>query len=56
MPLAVLGSQGHLSRRSFRDGSWFGAVSTLTAAATAAERLRLGTLVTAVEPCSPIAA
>ncbi|MFJ3922400.1 LLM class flavin-dependent oxidoreductase [Streptomyces sp. NPDC090022] len=36
----------HLSWRSFRDGPWFGAVPTLTAAAAATERLRLGTLVT----------
>ncbi|WP_037601687.1 LLM class flavin-dependent oxidoreductase [Streptacidiphilus rugosus] len=36
----------HLSWRSFRDEPWFGAVPTLTAAATATERLRLGTLVT----------
>ncbi|MFE7510353.1 LLM class flavin-dependent oxidoreductase [Streptomyces sp. NPDC057540] len=36
----------HLSWRSFRDGPWFGALPTLTAAATATERLRLGTLVT----------
>jgi alkanesulfonate monooxygenase SsuD/methylene tetrahydromethanopterin reductase-like flavin-dependent oxidoreductase (luciferase family) len=36
----------HLSWRSFRDQPWFGAVPTLTAAATATERLRLGTLVT----------
>ncbi|MFJ6012136.1 LLM class flavin-dependent oxidoreductase [Streptomyces sp. NPDC092952] len=36
----------HLSWRSFRDGPWFGAVPTLTAAATATTRLRLGTLVT----------
>ncbi|WP_149179499.1 LLM class flavin-dependent oxidoreductase [Streptomyces sp. TRM49041] len=36
----------HLSWRSFRDGPWFGAVPTLTAAATATRRLRLGTLVT----------
>ncbi|MGA8116220.1 MAG: LLM class flavin-dependent oxidoreductase [Actinocatenispora sp.] len=36
----------HLSWRQFRDGPWFGAVPTLTAAATATERLRLGTLVT----------
>ncbi|MER5349648.1 LLM class flavin-dependent oxidoreductase [Kitasatospora sp. NPDC002551] len=35
----------HLSWRSFRDEPWFGAVPTLTAAATATERLRLGTLV-----------
>ncbi|MDX3096465.1 LLM class flavin-dependent oxidoreductase [Streptomyces sp. ME01-24h] len=36
----------HLSWRSFRDGPWFGALPTLTAAATATHRLRLGTLVT----------
>ncbi|MFE2414014.1 LLM class flavin-dependent oxidoreductase [Kitasatospora sp. NPDC059408] len=36
----------HLSWRSFRDEPWFGSVPTLTAAATATERLRLGTLVT----------
>jgi alkanesulfonate monooxygenase SsuD/methylene tetrahydromethanopterin reductase-like flavin-dependent oxidoreductase (luciferase family) len=36
----------HLSWRSFRDRPWFGAVPTLTAAATATERIRLGTLVT----------
>ncbi|WP_457033280.1 LLM class flavin-dependent oxidoreductase [Kitasatospora sp. P5_F3] len=36
----------HLSWRSFRDAPWFGAVPTLTAAATATERIRLGTLVT----------
>ncbi|MFF5423498.1 MULTISPECIES: LLM class flavin-dependent oxidoreductase [unclassified Streptomyces] len=36
----------HLSWRTFRDGPWFGAVPTLAAAATATERLRIGTLVT----------
>ncbi|MEW2391246.1 LLM class flavin-dependent oxidoreductase [Streptomyces venezuelae] len=36
----------HLAWRTFRDGPWFGAVPTLTAAATVTERLRLGTLVT----------
>ncbi|MEU8466596.1 LLM class flavin-dependent oxidoreductase [Streptomyces sp. NPDC029006] len=36
----------HLSWRSFRDGPWFGAIPTLTAAAAATDRLRLGTLVT----------
>ncbi|MFI6583368.1 LLM class flavin-dependent oxidoreductase [Embleya sp. NPDC050493] len=36
----------HLSWRSFREHPWFGAVPTLTAAATATERLRLGTMVT----------
>lgn len=36
----------HLSwREPFRDGPWFGAVPTLTAAAGATERLRIGTLV-----------
>jgi alkanesulfonate monooxygenase SsuD/methylene tetrahydromethanopterin reductase-like flavin-dependent oxidoreductase (luciferase family) len=36
----------HLSWREFRDGPWFGAVPTLTAAAAVTSRLRLGTLVT----------
>ncbi|MFI0860739.1 LLM class flavin-dependent oxidoreductase [Streptomyces smyrnaeus] len=37
----------HLSWRvPFRDGPWFGAVPTLTAAAAATSRLRLGTMVT----------
>ncbi|MET9620276.1 MULTISPECIES: LLM class flavin-dependent oxidoreductase [unclassified Streptomyces] len=36
----------HLSWRTFRDGPWFGAIPTLTAAAAATERLRVGTLVT----------
>jgi alkanesulfonate monooxygenase SsuD/methylene tetrahydromethanopterin reductase-like flavin-dependent oxidoreductase (luciferase family) len=36
----------HLSWRSFRDQPWFGAVPTLTAAACATGRMRLGTLVT----------
>ncbi|MFD7120905.1 LLM class flavin-dependent oxidoreductase [Streptomyces sp. NPDC059922] len=36
----------HLSWRTFRDGPWFGAVPTLTAAAAVTERLRLGSLVT----------
>ncbi|MFF2657638.1 LLM class flavin-dependent oxidoreductase [Kitasatospora sp. NPDC058032] len=36
----------HLSWRSFREEPWFGAVPTLTAAAAATERLRIGTLVT----------
>lgn len=35
----------HLTWRSFRDAPWFGAVPTLTAAAMATERIRLGTLV-----------
>jgi len=44
----------HLSWRTFRDGPWFGAVPTLTAAATATQRMRLGTLVTSVKAFSPI--
>jgi alkanesulfonate monooxygenase SsuD/methylene tetrahydromethanopterin reductase-like flavin-dependent oxidoreductase (luciferase family) len=44
----------HLSWRSFRDEPWFGAVPTLTAAATATGRMRPGTLVTSVKPRSPI--
>lgn len=36
----------HLSWRTFRDGPWYGAVPTLTAAAAATARMRLGTLVT----------
>ncbi|MFJ4007897.1 LLM class flavin-dependent oxidoreductase [Streptomyces sp. NPDC090023] len=36
----------HLSWRTFRDGPWFGALPTLTAAAGVTERLRLGTMVT----------
>ncbi|MFQ6144830.1 LLM class flavin-dependent oxidoreductase [Streptomyces seoulensis] len=36
----------HLSWRTFRDGPWFGAVPTLTAAAAATGRMRLGTMVT----------
>ncbi|MFJ9690552.1 LLM class flavin-dependent oxidoreductase [Kitasatospora sp. NPDC101183] len=36
----------HLSWESFREEPWFGAVPTLTAAATATERIRLGPLVT----------
>jgi len=35
----------HLSWRSLRDSPWFGAVPTLAAAATATERVRMGTLV-----------
>ncbi|MCM2391437.1 LLM class flavin-dependent oxidoreductase [Streptomyces albipurpureus] len=36
----------HLSWRTFRDGPWYGALPTLTAAAAATGRIRLGTLVT----------
>ena len=35
----------HLAWRSLRDGPWFGAVPTLTAAALATERMRIGPLV-----------
>jgi alkanesulfonate monooxygenase SsuD/methylene tetrahydromethanopterin reductase-like flavin-dependent oxidoreductase (luciferase family) len=35
----------HLAWRSLRDSPWFGAIPTLTAAATATERIRLGPLV-----------
>jgi alkanesulfonate monooxygenase SsuD/methylene tetrahydromethanopterin reductase-like flavin-dependent oxidoreductase (luciferase family) len=35
----------HLAWRSFRDLAWFAAIPTLTAAAAATSRLRLGTLV-----------
>lgn len=41
----------HLSWRvPFRDGPWFGAVPTLTAAAGVTSRIRLGTMVTSVMP------
>jgi alkanesulfonate monooxygenase SsuD/methylene tetrahydromethanopterin reductase-like flavin-dependent oxidoreductase (luciferase family) len=46
----------HLSWRSFRNGPWFGAVPTLTAAAGVTDPVRLGTLVTSVKAFSPIAA
>jgi alkanesulfonate monooxygenase SsuD/methylene tetrahydromethanopterin reductase-like flavin-dependent oxidoreductase (luciferase family) len=36
----------HLAWRTFREGPWFGAIPTLTAAATATDRLRLGMMVT----------
>ncbi|TLS41490.1 LLM class flavin-dependent oxidoreductase [Streptomyces montanus] len=36
----------HLSWRTFREGPWFGALPTLTAAAGATDHLRLGTMVT----------
>lgn len=36
----------HLSWRTFRDGPWFGAIPTLTAAAMVTQSIRLGTLVT----------
>ena len=42
----------HLSWRTFRDGPWFGAIPTLTAAAGVTSRIRLGTMVTSVKPRS----
>jgi alkanesulfonate monooxygenase SsuD/methylene tetrahydromethanopterin reductase-like flavin-dependent oxidoreductase (luciferase family) len=45
-----------LAWRTFRDGPWFGVAPTLTAAAAATQRMRLGTLVTSVKPRSAIAA
>jgi alkanesulfonate monooxygenase SsuD/methylene tetrahydromethanopterin reductase-like flavin-dependent oxidoreductase (luciferase family) len=45
----------HLSWRSFRDGPWFGAIPTLTAAAGITERMRLGTLVTSPNFRHPVA-
>ncbi len=38
-------SYDHLSWRDLRDGPWYAAVPLLAAAATATERVRLGTLV-----------
>ncbi|MEW1658345.1 LLM class flavin-dependent oxidoreductase [Streptomyces sp. NPDC093707] len=45
----------HLSWRSFRDLTWFGALPTLTAAAAATSRMRLGTLVTSPNFRHPVA-
>lgn len=45
----------HLSWRTFRDGPWYGAIPTLTAAAAVTERLRLGTLVTSPNFRHPVA-
>ncbi|MCU1641929.1 MAG: class flavin-dependent oxidoreductase [Nocardia sp.] len=36
----------HLAFEGFADGPWYGAVPTLAAAATATEKLRLGTMIT----------
>ena len=44
----------HLSWQSFRDRPWYGAVPTLTAAALATERLRIGTLVTSPNYRHPV--
>lgn len=45
----------HLSWRSFRDRAWFGALPTLTAAATVTERMRLGTMVASPNFRHPVA-
>lgn len=45
----------HLGWRSLVDGPWFGAVPTLTAAATATERIGLGTLVASPHFRHPVA-
>jgi len=44
----------HLAWRSLRDSPWFGAIPTLTAAATVTERIRLGTLVASVNFRHPV--
>ena len=44
----------HLAWRTFRDGPWFGAIPTLTAASGVTERIRLGTMVASVKPRSCI--
>ncbi|RKN38028.1 LLM class flavin-dependent oxidoreductase [Streptomyces hoynatensis] len=44
----------HLSWRTFRDRPWFGALPTLTAAAAATERIRLGTMVASLNFRHPV--
>jgi alkanesulfonate monooxygenase SsuD/methylene tetrahydromethanopterin reductase-like flavin-dependent oxidoreductase (luciferase family) len=44
----------HLAWRSMADGPWFGAVPTLAAAATATDRIRLGTLVASANYRHPV--
>ena len=44
----------HICWRDLVDGPWFGAVPTLTAAATATQSMRLGTLLTSVKARSYI--
>jgi alkanesulfonate monooxygenase SsuD/methylene tetrahydromethanopterin reductase-like flavin-dependent oxidoreductase (luciferase family) len=44
----------HLSWREFRDTTWFGALPTLTAAAAATSRLRLGTMVASPNYREPV--
>jgi len=45
----------HLTWRSFRDRPWYGAIPTLVAAASATERIRLGTLVASPNFRHPLA-
>ena len=44
----------HLAWRTMRDQAWFGAIPTLTAAALATSRLRLGTLVASISFRHPV--
>ena len=44
----------HLSWRSFRDKTWFGAVPTLAAAAAVTSHVRLGTLITSPNYREPV--
>lgn len=44
----------HLSWRTFRDGPWYAALPTLTAAATVTSRVRLGTMVTSPNYRHPV--
>jgi alkanesulfonate monooxygenase SsuD/methylene tetrahydromethanopterin reductase-like flavin-dependent oxidoreductase (luciferase family) len=44
----------HLAWRALRDAPWFGAIPTLTAAATATFRIRLGTLVASINFRHPV--
>lgn len=44
----------HLTWRSFRDSAWFAAIPTLTAAALATQRMRLGTLVASLNFRHPV--
>lgn len=44
----------HLAWRSLRDGPWFGAIPTLTAAAMVTDRIRLGTLVASANFRHPV--
>ena len=45
----------HLAWRALRDSPWFGAIPTLTAAATVTSRIRLGPLVTSPNFRHPVA-